>query len=58
VTANKEAAAEQYFLSGLNCAQSVFMAFADEFGFDESTAAKFRVGLAAASDGCAKRAVR
>ena len=45
MTANKEAAAEQYFLSGLNCAQSVFMAFADEFGFDESTAAKISCGL-------------
>lgn len=45
MTANKEAAAEQYFLSGLNCAQSVFMAFADEFGLDESTAAKISCGL-------------
>ena len=37
--------AEQLFMTGLNCAQSVFCAFADEFGMDEETAAKVSCGL-------------
>jgi C_GCAxxG_C_C family probable redox protein len=37
--------AESLFRSGMNCAQSVFCAFADEFGMDEATAAKVSCGL-------------
>ena len=37
--------AESLFLSGLNCAQSVFCAFADEFGMDEETAKRVACGL-------------
>lgn len=33
------------FVSGKNCAQSVFAAFADEFGLDEELAAKVSCGL-------------
>ena len=32
--------AEALFRSGMNCSQSVFCAYADEFGMDEETAAK------------------
>jgi len=32
--------AVEYFKSGYNCAQSVFLAFATEFGFDDKTALK------------------
>lgn len=32
--------AEEYFLQGYNCTQSVFLAFADIYGFDKETAAK------------------
>lgn len=32
--------AVKYFKSGYNCAQSVFLAFAPEFGFDDETALK------------------
>lgn len=32
--------AEQNFLNGYNCAQSVFMAYAEDFGFDKNTALK------------------
>ena len=41
----REEKAEQLFMTGLNCAQSVFCAFADEFGMDEETAAKVSCGL-------------
>lgn len=37
--------AEELFRSGMNCAQSVFCAFADEFGMDADTAAKVSCGL-------------
>ena len=37
--------AEMLFKSGLNCAQSVFTAFADEFGLDEELAKKVSCGL-------------
>lgn len=40
-----EEMAETLFMSGLNCAQSVFCAFADEFGMDEETAKKVSCGL-------------
>ena len=42
---NKEEQAEQLFLGGLNCAQSVFGAFAADFGLDPETAAKVSCGL-------------
>lgn len=41
----REEKAETLFVSGLNCAQSVFCAFADEFGMDETTAQKVSCGL-------------
>ena len=41
----KEEKAEALFLSGLNCAQSVFCAFAEEFGMDLETAKKVSCGL-------------
>lgn len=37
--------AEALFLSGCNCSQAVFAAFADEFGLDEETAKKVSLGL-------------
>lgn len=37
--------AEALFRSGMNCSQSVFCAYADEFGMDEETAAKVSCGL-------------
>ena len=37
--------AEALFLSGLNCSQSVFCAFAEEFGMDLETAKKVSCGL-------------
>jgi len=37
--------AEALFRAGLNCAQSVFCVFADEFGMDEATAQKVSCGL-------------
>lgn len=37
---NHREKAKEYFLSGYNCAQSVFMAFCEETGLDEETAAK------------------
>ena len=40
-----EEKSEQLFLSGLNCAQSVFCAFAEEFGMDLETAKKVSCGL-------------
>jgi len=41
----REEKSEMLFMSGLNCAQSVFCAFADEFGMDETTAQKVSCGL-------------
>lgn len=40
-----EEKSEQLFLSGLNCAQSVFCAFAEGFGMDLETAKKVSCGL-------------
>ena len=37
--------AVELFKSGLNCAQSVFTAFADEFGVDEELAKRISCGL-------------
>ena len=37
--------AEALFLSGLNCSQSVFCAFAEDFGMDLETAKKVSCGL-------------
>ena len=37
--------AEALFVSGMNCAQSVFSAFAEEFGMEAELAAKVSVGL-------------
>ena len=37
--------AEELFKSGLNCAQAVFCAFADEFGMDDETARRVSCGL-------------
>ena len=42
---NNEEKAEALFMSGLNCAQAVFTAFADEMGLDEATAIKVSCGL-------------
>lgn len=39
--------AVELFESGFNCSQSVFAAFADEFGMDEETALKVSAGLGA-----------
>ena len=41
----KSERAEELFRSGMNCSQSVFCAFADEFGMDAETAAKVACGL-------------
>ncbi len=37
--------AKELFLSGCNCSQSVFCAWADELGLDEKTAMKLTCGL-------------
>lgn len=37
--------AEALFMSGCNCAQAVFVAFADEFGMDEELAKRISCGL-------------
>ena len=34
-----------YFMTGMNCSQAVFLAFAGDFGLDEATAAKISSGL-------------
>lgn len=41
----RAAKAEELFRSGMNCSQSVFCAFAGDFGMDASTAAKVSCGL-------------
>ena len=41
----REEKAEMLFVSGRNCAQSVFGAFAEDYGMDEETAAKVSCGL-------------
>ena len=46
MTSDERAAlAESLFRSGMNCAQSVFCAYADDFGMDRATAAKVSCGL-------------
>ncbi len=42
---SREAKAEVYFREGLNCAQAVFCAFADEFGIDPELAKRISCGL-------------
>lgn len=42
---NRIEIAESLFLSGCNCAQAVFVAFADEFGLDEELAKRVSCGL-------------
>ena len=44
--------AEQLFLQGYNCSQSVFAAYADLFGIDEKTALKLSAGL---GGGCGRQ---
>lgn len=41
----KKERARELFLEGYNCSQSVFVAFSDRFGIDESTAKKISAGL-------------
>jgi C_GCAxxG_C_C family probable redox protein len=42
---NRIEKAESLFMSGCNCSQAVFAAFADEFGMDEELAKKVSCGL-------------
>lgn len=42
---NEVEKAEALFMSGCNCAQAVFTAFADEFGMDEELAKRVSCGL-------------
>ncbi len=42
---SKSTLAEQLFRDGFNCAQSVFCAYAEDFGLDRATAAKISCGL-------------
>lgn len=42
---NRIEKAEALFMSGCNCSQAVFAAFADEFGLDEEIAKKVSLGL-------------
>lgn len=42
---NEVTKARELFLEGFNCSQSVFCAFCDRFGIDESTAKKISAGL-------------
>lgn len=42
---SREIKAEEFFLSGKNCSQSVFLAFADKYGLNEETASKISCGL-------------
>lgn len=41
----KEQLAEDLFKSGMNCSQSVFLAFAEDFGIPRETGAKISCGL-------------
>ena len=50
--------AKKNFMSGLNCSQSVFLAFRDLTGLDEKSAMKLPPRSAAAWAGCARSAVR
>lgn len=45
MTADRVRKAEELFMSGCNCAQAVFGAFADEFGMDEELARRVSCGL-------------
>ena len=53
---NKKEIAKNYFMQGYNCAQSVFLAFAEDEGFDKDTALKiassFGGGLGAQREVC------
>lgn len=42
---SKAEIAQQYFISGFNCAQAVFLAFAEDYGLDFASAAKVAGGL-------------
>ena len=42
---SREVKAEEFFKSGKNCSQSVFLAFADKYGLNEETASKISCGL-------------
>lgn len=42
---NKQQTASQHFSSGLNCAQSVLLAFLDELGINEEQAIRFASGF-------------
>lgn len=42
---NRPDRAKANFSSGYNCAQAVFLAFADLYGLDQETAAKLTIGL-------------
>lgn len=41
----REEKAETLFMSGMNCSQAVFGAFAEDYGIDAATAAKVSCGL-------------
>ena len=42
---SRELKAEEFFMSGRNCSQAVFLAFADKYGLDIEMAAKISCGL-------------
>lgn len=44
-TLSKGAIAENYFKSGLNCSQAVFMAFAEDYRIDIELAKKLSIGF-------------
>lgn len=50
--------ARELFLSGHNCAQSVYAAFAEDMGMSREKALLLSGGLAAASAGCGSPAAR
>lgn len=42
---DKKELVKQYFLSGCNCSQSIFAAFAPDYGVEEQTALRLSIGL-------------
>ena len=48
--------AKSYFLKGYNCAQSVVLAFHEELGLDEETAARMASAFGGGMAACAKSA--
>ena len=42
---SREAKAEEFFKSGKNCSQAVFLAFADKYGIEGEVASKISCGL-------------